>query len=639
MKRNLNTMAAVLLLGLGISAHAAVTGQWDFNSSNLTATVGTALTYLGSPATTFTNITIAGNSATVMGYPGCSSSEGYIMTHGMAPNGGYYPDGITLATNVNQYTLIMDIMFPSSPTASWHTLLQAYTNNDFDATFFVKSSASYGIGNYGVYAGSLLPLDSWHRVVCVMDLSTNATASGTNWWKYIDGVLVGTQAGIGDPDNDRFSLLPTALLFTDNDGDTGVGYVNSIQIRDELLTPSQVSNLGGPTATGIPLTIPTGPLAVSVTPATRTDVVGMSVSKPFTANATFGTDPYSYQWYFNGVAMSGQTSALLSIANPQTTNSGNYTVVATDASLNTATSSVAALTITAATPTVISGQWDFNAGNLAASYGSPLAYFDINVQGDTSFGTTTSLGITDIAGQPANVMYWNPVSVGRGYYLTNGIAPNGGGTNVNQYTLIYDIYLPFDHWTSLWQTDITNSTDDGDAFINSSGQLGISGSYTGGTNTALVTSGEWHRVVLAFDETIPELAKYIDGTNTITSSSSLHLAQTVGDVDGRWSAGPVNLLLGDNGDDVGPIYVSSVQIRSGRMTDAAVLAMGAPTAGKIPGLIKATPSGGNVVIDWTGSVLESATSVTGPWTVVPGATHPHTVVAPTGTLFFKPATQ
>lgn len=103
----------------------------------------------------------------------------------------------------------------------------------------------------------------------------------------------------------------------------------------------------------------------------------------------------------------------------------------------------------------------------------------------------------------------------------------------------------------------------------------------------------------------------------------------------RWSLGPAALLFADEDGEAGVVYVSSVQVRSGRMTDAAIAALGTPSAAKIPGAIKATPSGGNIVIDWTGTVLESAPSLTGPWSPVTGAGHPYTVSAPTGSQFFR----
>ncbi|MFO1513010.1 MAG: hypothetical protein U1F83_08890 [Verrucomicrobiota bacterium] len=52
MARMLASLAVVLIAGLATSSRAAVMGQWDFNSSNLTATVGTALAYRGDTANT-----------------------------------------------------------------------------------------------------------------------------------------------------------------------------------------------------------------------------------------------------------------------------------------------------------------------------------------------------------------------------------------------------------------------------------------------------------------------------------------------------------------------------------------------------------------------------------------------------------
>ena len=64
------------------------------------------------------------------------------------------------------------------------------------------------------------------------------------------------------------------------------------------------------------------------------------------------------------------------------------------------------------------------------------------MQGDTTFGTTTSFGIGDINGVPTQVLHFIPTSFQwGGYVMTHGAAPNGGGSYVNQYTLIYDIYF------------------------------------------------------------------------------------------------------------------------------------------------------------------------------------------------------
>jgi hypothetical protein len=105
----------------------------------------------------------------------------------------------------------------------------------------------------------------------------------------------------------------------------------------------------------------------------------------------------------------------------------------------------------------------------------------------------------------------------------------------------------------------------------------------------------------------------------------------------RWSLGPTALLFGDEDGEVNFVYVSSVQVRNGRMTDESIAAMGAPTANKIPGFIKVTTTATGISIEWTGSVLEHASSVTGPWTVISGAKHPQVIpsIANPTTQFYR----
>ncbi len=642
MKKILLCITVTVLLGLSKPAHATVTGQWDFNSSNLVATVGTDLAYLGDTetATTFTTATIGGESANIMRFPAATSAQGYTMTHGMAPNGG--------GLYVNQWTFIMDIMFTSDTAGNYHALLQSNQGNGNDADLWVNRT--WGIG-FGSYHGYLAP-DAWHRVAFVVD-GSSPTSANNSVRKFIDGTLVGVNTGIAQ--DGTYGLDPTALLFTDNDGETTVGYVNSIQIHDAILSDSDIFALSGPSAAGIPGTIPAlTNLLVTVTPTNQDNVVGMT-GNHFTAVAV-GSGTVSYQWYRNNVAVPGQTTSVLRLTNVQFSAAGSYTVIVANGLQSVTSSPPAVLTVNPAPPVFVTGQWDFNSSDLTATVGQALQYFDTTVQTETSFGTTTSYGISDIAGQPANVMLCNPSTIGAanwgGFIMPHGIGPNGGGTNANQYTVILD--LLYANWTSgfyraLWQTTPAN-TNDADAFINPNNGLGISQQYNG--ELILDT---WHRVVLAFDLTKREFGKYIDGTNVLTAATGASpfgpndahylSASTVpadgGGVDMRWSLGPTALLLADGGDDgeVQPVYVSSVQVRSGRMTDAAIAALGAPTADKIPqppASIQARRSGSSVVIDWTGAVLESATNVvTGPWSEVTGAAHPHVITSPTGIEFFR----
>jgi hypothetical protein len=96
--------------GNALVVPVVVTGQWDFNG-NLDATVGAALQYFGDTAsiTAFQDATIGGNPAKVMSFGAATKTQGYLMTHGAGANGG--------GTKVNQYTLIMDVMFPTASDA------------------------------------------------------------------------------------------------------------------------------------------------------------------------------------------------------------------------------------------------------------------------------------------------------------------------------------------------------------------------------------------------------------------------------------------------------------------------------------------------------------------------------------------
>jgi hypothetical protein len=385
------------------------------------------------------------------------------------------------------------------------------------------------------------------------------------------------------------------------------------------------------------------PPTVAVTPSEQTDISGMAMTY-FNGTAN-GTGPLTYQWYRNGAGVPGKTDAQLSFGVSQVSDSGLYTLVVRNAGGAVTSSPPVKLTINQAPLAQVTGQWDFNQGDLRATIGQPLQYFDAQVQTDTTFDTTTAFGIPDIAGQPAHVLHCAPsVSTAwGGYVVTHGIAPNGGGTKVNEYTLILDLlYPPSSGYRGLWQTDPANASDS-DLFVNGAA-LGISSSYQG-----TLTNDTWHRVVFTLDLTKRELGKYIDGVNVIAAPTGatplgIHAAQYLststsatagGGVDLRWSLGLTALLLADEDGEIGPVYLSSVQIRNARLTDAAIAAMGAPTANKIPGAIKASKSGSTVVIDWTGTVLEAAPSLDGPWSTVSSAAHPYVVAAPAAGRFFR----
>ena len=352
-------------------------------------------------------------------------------------------------------------------------------------------------------------------------------------------------------------------------------------------------------------------LATGPTPSAQTVAIGNTASMSIAG--ALGLGPLSYQWRHNGTNLPGKTGLSLVLPNVSSSVAGTYDVVATGAG-GSATSSPPAAVLTVINPPVfVTGQWDFLHGDLSASFGTDLQYYDATVQADTTFGTASSFGIPDINGVPTSVMHFVPSTSPApwgGYKMYHGAAPNGGGSYVNQYTLVYDLYLPYAAWRSLLQTGTGNSSD-GDLFINPSGGLGISSVYEGS-----IPSGEWHRVAAAFDLTgpgSPVLTKFVDGVKVGNQTTGL------AGMDSRWALDPYALLFADESGDYAETYVSSVQFSNGRRPDAFLAALGGPSALKIPGIIKAGVVSGQVVIRWSGGVaLQSADSLSGPWSTVSG---------------------
>jgi hypothetical protein len=231
-------LSGILLVSGGASRGGTV--QWDFNGDVSSSTGGADLE-LGAaapasvPEVNFDLADIGVDAAEVAIF---GRGTYFKFTHGFPPNGG----GIY----VNQYTLILDVMFPDrSPSSGWAALLQTSTANAGDGDWFVNPGSGLGIsGNYG----GILDDGVWHRIALVVD---NVAGSFTS---YIDGSQVEQIHTADDGDlvvDGRWSLDTTALLFADQDGENAGGMVNSVQIRDTAMTADELLGLGGPDAAGI----------------------------------------------------------------------------------------------------------------------------------------------------------------------------------------------------------------------------------------------------------------------------------------------------------------------------------------------------------------------------------------------------
>lgn len=119
-------------------------------------------------------------------------------------------------------------------------------------------------------------------------------------------------------------------------------------------------------------------------------------------------------------------------------------------------------------------------------------------------GTTSGSGTMSLVGSGYSYVT-GPVSSSDGAIQLNsgdanylrcyhGMAANGGGSQVNVYTLMWDVKYPnSSSWKCLLQT-ANPAVNDGDLFINTSGAVGSSsnlGGYGGSTS-----AGTWYRIVL-----------------------------------------------------------------------------------------------------------------------------------------------
>ena len=182
------------------------------------------------------------------------------------------------------------------------------------------------------------------------------------------------------------------------------------------------------------------------------------------------------------------------------------------------------------------------------------------------------------------------IDVGSYYKLTHGFAPNGGGTKVNEYTLMFDFKVAnLNKWHTFFQTDMNVVGSDGDYFKNTSGMLGT---WALNYSTTPIAVDTWYRLVISIDNG-NFFKTYLDGALLQT-----HVPQAIDD---RWSLDSYFYLFGDDDGDDGLIEIAEVAIWNYALTDAEVAAVG--TIGTVVPVeltsFRATQSQGNVSLLWS----------------------------------------
>jgi hypothetical protein len=300
-------VAAVAVVG-GATGHAGVIGSWDFGAGSLAAAVvvpGATLTRLpdtpyyvpfggtpNPPALAF-NTTAAFGIAPLGGYTGQvmrvpdmsgrGAAAGLMasfapLTNGTQPGGG-------AATKLNRYSIVMDVLVPSSSfggAKDYIALYQPRANND--ASWFVREP-SRNMGSTVAYSAvnSFQP-DTWYRIAQVMSLDAATSAPRCEY--FLNGSRVGAivpdqivldsdrNVALKDQDlvpdgawsigllSESNSALPSALsgffVFNDQTNEYGELYVANLQFRDDALGVDALATLGGPGGGVIPVPEPGG---------------------------------------------------------------------------------------------------------------------------------------------------------------------------------------------------------------------------------------------------------------------------------------------------------------------------------------------------------------------------------------------
>ncbi|GEM_PF-875245 len=243
-------------------------------------------------------------------------------------------------------------------------------------------------------------------------------------------------------------------------------------------------------------------------------------------------------------------------------------------------------------------QWNFNdpARPLAAEVGHDLEFVDPALASRYKTGVTGQgdfANVPLINGKPANVLLvpYVPDSESDaqgqifkrlGLRLNHGLAANGGGQKVNQYTVIMDLlWGDGTGYGAVWQLHDLNNPGDSDMYWQeSTSAYGKSCCSAYQAPNQKQARWQWGRVAFAVDLAAnpPILAKYINGVKNIDA-----IGGTRGHIDSEFALSiPEIVLFGDSDNENSDAYISSLQVRQGRMSDDQIAALGGPTASGIP---------------------------------------------------------
>ncbi|MEI6853481.1 MAG: fibronectin type III domain-containing protein [Bacteroidota bacterium] len=187
------------------------------------------------------------------------------------------------------------------------------------------------------------------------------------------------------------------------------------------------------------------------------------------------------------------------------------------------------------------------------------------------------------------------IGIGSYYTCLHGMAANGGGTQVNEYSMLFDVMIDNPkQWYCLFQTNIQNSND-GDGFISPNSQIGIS---TTGYSGFACKAKRWYRILLTVDNGT-SFRYYVDGHKVLEGTSQ--------PVDGTYGLNSSFLFFADDNGEDNPIYVSQLAVFNTCLTAAQVHDLGGFRSSDIQPYLQ-SPTINSIYVSWL-SLENTGTSV------------------------------
>jgi hypothetical protein len=317
-------------LSVVASGTAPLLYQWALNGTNVPGATGSSLYYAHITTNQAGNYTVI-----VSNVVGVVTSSVAVVTVQAAPYITSQPQsqdgllGLTVTFTVSAMSagpMTYQWYYQGSPvggaTSSTYSVLNLLGSDAGD--YFVIISNAQGstmssIAHLGVVYTPTIKRQPVSQTVA-LGQSATFTVSGTNY-----------------PINYQWYFKGSALS-----GATDSSYaVNNAQTNNAGNYWVTLSNSSGSVTSSTATLTVNLPASISTPPQNQTLVVGQNAI--FTV-ALSGTSPFSYQWSYNGNALSGATTSTLSVTNVQTNNAGSYSV-AVGNSWGPATNATATLTV------------------------------------------------------------------------------------------------------------------------------------------------------------------------------------------------------------------------------------------------------------------------------------------------------